>query len=70
MKRKRDRTTADKAMIAVLGFAIALIAALAMFDVVSMATHTFDRKTDTKALVGFAIFALICYRALHKRMDG
>ena len=69
MRPKHIRTTAEKLMIGVLWFAIFLMTALAVFDVESMATHEFDRRTGTKALVGSAIFILICYRALRKRID-
>ena len=68
--RGRQRTSGDKMMIAVLSFAIFLGLAFGVFAVVSIATHTFDVKTGLKAVAAFAIFGLICYRALRKRLNG
>ena len=49
--RERDRrTVGDKAMIAVLSFAILLGLGFGVFAIVSMATHTFDVRTGLRAL--------------------
>ena len=53
--RGRQRTSADKVMIAVLSFANFLGIAFGVFAVASIATHTFDMKTGLKAVGAFAI---------------
>jgi TRAP-type C4-dicarboxylate transport system permease small subunit len=70
MSDHKHRTTADKIMIAILSFAILLAVVFEVFAIVSMEMHTLDVKTGWKALATFAIFILICYRALRKRLGG
>jgi hypothetical protein len=70
MRAYKHWTTGDKAMIAALSFAIILALALGVFTVVSMAMHTYDVRSGWRALVGFAIFILISYGAIRKRLAG
>ena len=64
------RRPEDRAMIVFLSFAMFLGLAFGVFALVSIATHTFDVKSGLGAAVASAIFSLICYRALRKRLMG
>ncbi len=55
-------------MIAVLSFAIFLALTLGVFTVAIMATHIYDIRNGWKALASLAIFILISYGALRKRL--
>jgi hypothetical protein len=70
MSHRNVRAVGDKAMIATLSFAIILMLALDVFDLVSMANHTFALTTGLKALASSLIFVLICHRMLRKRLDA
>jgi hypothetical protein len=67
---RHQRTSGDKAMIAVLLFAIALSLGLIVFDIVLIVTLAYDEKQGLKAIGAFAIFIFICYGALQRRIKN